>query len=140
MANIKFTEHPSGTVTILSRNPVSVVVPKSVKSQIIHPEAPIDGESIEFEEAFDNRRGKLIWQGYLSTDTTFKNQINYMKSLVGTKVYMNFGGAVDELGTALGVYESDTPVYIVALDLIVEDGGVIKYKSVELVYEDVESI
>lgn len=138
MANIKFIL--DGTSTTLNRNPVSVVVPKSVKSNIVHAVAPADGESINFEESFDNRRGKLIWRGYPSTDSVFSSQINYMKTLVNKKVYMNFGSASGELGHALGVYTSNTPVYIVALNLTVRDGGVIVYSSVELVYEDVESI
>ena len=143
MARISFNSaaSESGAYT-LTINPRSVVIPWADKEAIIDSHKTIDGESITFEQAFDSRRGKLVWTRMPgTTDTTlgsdFITQTETLVGYEGTKKYIHLRDIGDTLFGSLS--NTWTYIKIISVNRVLSEGGEIFFKSVELIFEAAET-
>lgn len=135
MTRIQFSTAGVVVNYTLILNPVAVVLPSSESSGIKHSQEVLEGEPILFTEYFDSRRHALIWQRIPAEGTTlatnFAAQLTTLEGYVGSKRYIR----MNEIGDALGVFDSWTYIKVLSVDKTLSPGGRLIYDRVEFIFE-----
>ena len=126
-----------GTVDYtLPINPAEIVLPQTIDSDYKKSMNPIDGESIVFTPAFDNRRGKLIWRGFPTDHTIFSGMATILETYItsGIDRYMH----LQDIGTpvGMGAWNYIKPI---SIDKKLRGGGPLIWDEYSFVFELAEA-